>query len=165
MDSIEAKFDELALFMRKNKNYDQDEGDSSVAGERVDQILESLKQDFNQESKLKSEADALLQKCEALKVEKSPIGEGWSSRSLLPSLKRQSNLAAVLAEKEEQITQYEQKVEILHVELNTCELISKEAVEGSRRAYKKARGRERVSSSRLLALFWSFQSLLDKEID
>lgn len=108
---------------------DIDENEREQLAERIDDLLDEWKKDFNKEIKLKSEVYTFLAKVEILRNDKLfvlPGDASTPSKTMAQSMKKQIELESALLEKEEQIQQFEQKVDIQCTEINMRKFKSEE---------------------------------------
>lgn len=95
--------------------------------ERIDELLDQWKENFELETKQKEEMYAVLSKFDAQNPSRRfSIQNDFSSTSknFMHIVRRQNDLEVSLSEKEEQIQQYEQKLEIHRAEINNCNINS-----------------------------------------
>lgn len=130
IESIRAKYKEFNRILGQDENEELDDYEKDHIAERIDELLAEWKKDFDVEVRLKNDIYGFLSKFENLKTDKNLLLATQTNiepKASISMSDRQIDLKATLAEKEEIIIQYEQKIEIQHAEILNRNLISEKA--------------------------------------
>lgn len=139
INSIKSKYKEFNRILGSGSTEEMVDDDKDNIAERIEELLNEWKKDFDIEEKQKNEIFTFLYKGNYQNENTKPfsIESKSPAKNMIEEMKRIKDLEEALNEKEEQILKYEQRIEIQHAQINNRNIKSKQKIKRTRRLHKK----------------------------